>query len=62
MKDSATNKFNENVIALTHEDNLDSQDFYELMQAYRHSPFSGSATVDAFEAIKDYVRNHSKKH
>lgn len=40
-------------------DFLDSQDFYELMQRYRHSPaVPQESVVQAFEAVKEYVRKH----
>ena len=38
-------------------DALDEQEFYELMQAYRHCPMTDFAGVNtAFEAVKTYVR------
>ena len=33
---------------------LESQDFYEVMQAYRHDKGTGS---DTFEAVKQWLRN-----
>jgi acyl transferase domain-containing protein len=39
------------------EDALESQEFYELMQAYRHASLTNqNATVTAFEAVKLFVR------
>jgi hypothetical protein len=39
------------------EDALDSQEFYELMQAYRHTRIADQdAAVAAFEAVKSFVR------
>ena len=36
---------------------LDSQELYELMQTYRHTPLGDQlATVDAFEAVKSWLR------
>ena len=41
------------------EDWLESQDFYELMQAYRHTPvIYQSRTVSAFEDVKAAIRAH----
>lgn len=42
---------------------LESQDFYELCQMYRHSqewrPVPGALTVtEAFERLKDEISNH----
>lgn len=38
-------------------DVLDTQEFYELMQAYRHTPLTNqSATADAFEDVKRFLR------
>ena len=35
---------------------LDSQDFYELMQAYRHAPLTQlKQTIDAFEDVKAFI-------
>lgn len=37
---------------------LDEQEFYELMQAYRHAPLADQAVaVAAFEAVKQIIRN-----
>lgn len=39
-------------------DALDSQQFYELMQAYRHAPMADQpGVVAAFEAVQGFVRN-----
>jgi hypothetical protein len=39
------------------EDALDNQEFYELMQAYRHAGIADQdAAVAAFEAVKSFVR------
>jgi hypothetical protein len=39
------------------EDALESQEFYELMQAYRHAGIADQdAAVAAFEAVKSFVR------
>ena len=35
---------------------LDTQDFYELCQAYRHEPIGAEECVKRFEAIKDCLR------
>lgn len=41
---------------------LEEQDFYELMQIYRHAPLVPQAEVrEAFEAVKDYIRKQSTK-
>lgn len=40
-------------------DILEDQEFYELMQAYRHIPISEQKeTVEAFEAVKNFIRKH----
>lgn len=40
------------------DDPLESQEFYELMQAYRHAGIAEQAAVyEAFEAVKKYVRD-----
>jgi len=40
-------------------DILDGQEFYELMQAYRHAPtVDQDAVVVAFEAVKEFVRDN----
>lgn len=40
---------------------LDSREFYELMQAYRHA-FSPADTVAAYEAVKTAIREHDTAH
>jgi len=36
---------------------LDSQEFYELMQGYRHAPIhKQQQTIEAFEALNDFIR------
>lgn len=36
---------------------LESPEFYELMQAYRHTPvWDQPATIAAFEAVKAFIR------
>ena len=36
--------------------NLESQEFYELMQTYRHTPIEKQTeTVEAYNAVKDYI-------
>jgi hypothetical protein len=40
---------------------LESQEFYELMQAYRwSSPVHQIKTVDAFEAVKAFIIKHAQ--
>lgn len=35
----------------------ESEEFYNLMQAYRHAPMEDQqAVVDAYRAVKDYLR------
>lgn len=34
---------------------LDGQEFYELMQCYRHTPLSENVT-GAFESVKSYLK------
>ena len=42
-------------------ESLDSQEFYELMQAYRHAPLSDQdAVTAAFDAVKAFIRNPSQ--
>lgn len=37
---------------------IESQDFYELMQVYRHAPLSDQAKIcEAFEAVKSSVKD-----
>ena len=39
------------------EDILDQEDFYNLMQTYRHAKVEDQrGVVDAFEAVKTYIR------
>ncbi len=43
-------------------DYLEEQDFYELMQTYRHCPLICiSEVIEAFENVKQFIRNHSLK-
>lgn len=38
-------------------DVLDDQEFYDLMQTYRHAPMSSQdAVVEAYEAVKCFIR------
>ncbi len=39
-------------------DMLESQQFYELMQQYRHEPIGAAECVERFEAVKAYIREH----
>lgn len=40
------------------ENALESSQFYELMQEYRHVPLTPQkAVVEAFEAVKQFIRN-----
>ena len=46
------------LLKTVHGDWLDCREFYELMQAYRHSPIENQKeTSEAFEAVKDYLLN-----
>lgn len=46
----------------TNEDTLDSQEFYELMQTYRHADRTDQcAVVAAFETVKEFVRRLTGK-
>ena len=39
---------------------LDEQEFYELMQAYRHAPVADQeAVLKAFEAVKQAIRDYA---
>jgi len=39
-------------------DALDSQEFYELMRAYRHAVgFDQSEVIAAFEAVKSFIND-----
>ena len=40
------------------EDFIEDQPFYELMQAYRWAR-TNSDTVDAFEAVKQFIRENT---
>ncbi len=43
------------------EKKLNSQEFYDLMQTYRHSNISNQHTVvENFQAIKDYILNKNE--
>ncbi len=36
------------------------EEFYNLMQAYRHTPFEHQKeVVAAYEAVKDWIRKHA---
>lgn len=38
-------------------DFLDSEEFYNLMQEYRHTPLSSQVfTFNAFEKVKEYIK------
>ena len=38
---------------------LDSQDFYEIMQRYRHSPISEQhSVIKAFNEVKQFIRDN----
>lgn len=38
---------------------LEDKEFYDRMQAYRHSPITDPVrTNDRFEAVKDYIRRN----
>jgi hypothetical protein len=40
-------------------DILDEQEFYELMQVYRHAPtVDQDAVVLAFESVKEFIRDN----
>lgn len=44
------------------DDPLESQEFFDLMQAYRHTSLASQTTVcRRFEEVKDYVRNQVVK-
>lgn len=41
-------------------DLLDSQEFYELMQAYRHAPLQDrTAAANAYESVKNFIREEA---
>lgn len=41
---------------------LEEQEFYELMQAYRHAKiWDQAAVVAAFEAVKQAIRDHCQE-
>ena len=43
-------------------DILDQQDFYEVMQTYRHTEITNQlGAVYAFEQVKKFIRNHKDK-
>lgn len=38
---------------------IESREFYELMQSYRHMPSANqTATIAAFEAVKKFIHEH----
>lgn len=38
---------------------LDEVDFYDLMQAYRHTPMTDQdKTVERYEAVKEWIRQN----
>lgn len=40
-------------------DILDEQEFYELMQSYRHAPtVDQNAVTEAYEAVKAFLRDN----
>lgn len=42
-------------------DCLETKDFYEIMQAYRHADMGDQMrVVDAFEAVKNFIRENYK--
>lgn len=42
-------------------DALDGREFYELMQAYRNTPWQlQDDVIAAFEEVKDFIREHVK--
>ena len=42
-------------------DALDEEEFYELMQSYRHMPLQEDrAIIKAFEDVKEFVRDYIK--
>lgn len=47
------------IAAQVGQDSLESQDFYELMQAYRHSAYGAMETTKAFEAVKEHIRTQA---
>lgn len=41
---------------------LDSQQFYEMMQVYRHTPiFNQKGVTEAFEAVKNFILDNAEK-
>jgi hypothetical protein len=41
------------------DDRLNDVDFYDLMQAYRHTPMNDQKkTVERYEAVKDWIRQN----
>lgn len=44
------------------DDVLEDQEFFELMQAYRHVPLQNQkAVVETYEAVKEYIRTKFTK-
>lgn len=44
------------------DDPLESQEFYELMQAYRHTSLATQSMVySRFEEVKDFIRSHYER-
>ncbi len=43
-------------------DYLDEEDFYEIMQVYRHVPITDPIAVTrVFEEVKNFIRRHSNE-
>ena len=50
------------ILKRKNEDPLNTQEFYELMQTYRHSPMTNQEEViKNFENIKIWIRKNYKK-
>jgi hypothetical protein len=49
-------------LKIKRKDSIDSQEFYELMQSYRHSPMTDqSEVVKNFEEVKKWIRKNYRK-
>lgn len=55
--DQANDAFKVPRLLATHNDALETQEFFELMQSYRHASIAEQdVTVEAFESVKTFIR------
>ena len=57
MRDNGKHKVEGYLMEEPTPDMLETKEFYELMQAYRHAPHTNQeAVTEAFEAVKSFIR------